>query len=230
MIFDNKKSDSVIIFMHIPKTGGCTLNSIINKQYDDNHIFKQMFPGSEKISFYKYLNVGIKENLKVVMGHVYYGVHTFLTQKNYSYITLIRNPIHLTISLYYYVLSDVNNYYYPFISTMSLYEFITSDLYGPNLQTRMLNGHNIDDLDSAVHNLKNNFSFVGITERFDESLKVLNKLFNWNVDDYTLENITPNKPLITDIDPNIIDLIASKNKNDFEIYKIANEILDNELV
>ena len=229
MIYSDKKTDSVIIFVHIPKTGGCTLNSIIENQYNSSYKKFQMYPGSEKVSINKYIHIGPVENLAVVLGHVYYGIHEILPQKHYDYITLIRNPVELVLSLYYYILSQPNNYYYDRLKNMSLLEFIDSDIYAPNLQTRRLEGSNRDNIELASYNLRNNFSFVGVTDRFEESIQVLNCKFKWNVVNYQTNNVTVTKPALEEIDPYIISLIREQNTNDFKLYNLANEILNKNL-
>lgn len=65
MIFNKEKeTDSVIIFLHIPKTGGTTLNSIIDKQYNDYCYNNGIFDYGWKIYKYEKKNV-TKDRLTV---------------------------------------------------------------------------------------------------------------------------------------------------------------------
>lgn len=233
----NRETDttSVIIFIHIPKTGGCTLHSIIHKQYRNYYDIKPSFwwrPPEDTSSLLDYLDeLGVKK-LEVLRGHIQFGIHKHLPQKKYTYITLVRNPIERVVSLYYYIRSSEKDNWHHIVKKMTLYEFVTSNFFNPgtlNVQTRLIAGNNRDDLKTAKNNLKEHFSVVGITERFDETLCIIEKKLGWKVDKYENQNVTKNRPSINEIPNEIIEIIVKKNQKDIELYNFANKLLDEQI-
>lgn len=88
----NKYKDEILYFLHIPKTAGSTLITILDKyfQYDTvlfQHDWPALFSKMPK-DFSKY---------RFVRGHFGYGFHRILPKKP-VYITMLRNPSDLIIS------------------------------------------------------------------------------------------------------------------------------------
>src|SRR5690625_7753957 len=83
----------MLIFVHIPKTAGGSLISIISSQYNSHEIFRMGFP---EVNTATRLN----NNIKCVLGHTFYGQHEELGP--HIYITMLRDPIDRVISHYYY--------------------------------------------------------------------------------------------------------------------------------
>jgi Sulfotransferase family len=133
------RSQPLIIFLHLPKTGGTTLARIIDRQYDSSSIlplYESMF-GNELSA----LPQNHLDRLRIVMGHLYFGVHAFAARPC-MYITILREPIDRVISHYYFVRHDPSNYLYELASKMTLKEFVEScGRQEPNNdQTRLLAG------------------------------------------------------------------------------------------
>jgi hypothetical protein len=97
-----------------------------------------------------------------------------------------------------------------------------------NLQTRMISGTTSDDLESAVNNLRQ-FSVVGTTERFDETLRVVVGKLGWRVGEYERMNVTCNKPLQSEVSQEVIRLVERKNEKDMLLHELANHLLDEQL-
>lgn len=239
-----KETDNAIIFLHMAKSGGTTFCDIISAQRQ-YHPDICVWGFSSVDGLYCNLN-GLtteeQKRIEVVFGHMFFGVHKKLPQTNFKYITLLRNPIERIISGYYYtreIILDMN--LRNMFNNMTLYDYVTSidwdlnmnDGYWPgstvNMQTRMLAGKIEDDLETAKNNIKNYFSVVGITERFDETLKVLQKNLGWEINDYQNRNVNPNRHTQEEIPDEIIEIIKSKNEKDLALYQFANQLLDKQL-
>lgn len=148
----NLISKNLVIFAHIPKTAGTTINDIINANYE--HIFT-FYPGSKnkpnKRSLKDRINrlqEGIKgiENRdvpKLARGHFGIGMHELMGIKHCLYITLLRDPVDRVIS-HYYFLDQIEDFFgnSESDSNMTLERFIYErrDLLADNLQTRFLSG------------------------------------------------------------------------------------------
>ncbi len=93
-----------LIFLHIPKTAGTTLNRIIERQYSPFAIFTmdpyRIRATAERL---KRLPEGRRRRLRVVRGHLFYGIHEFLPQ-GATYITMLHEPLARTLSAYYFIL------------------------------------------------------------------------------------------------------------------------------
>src|SRR5678815_616084 len=94
-----------VIFLHIPKTAGSTLDKIIDHQYKRTSIFTRAYISMDE---FKILPEAHREKIRVLRGHMHFGVHEYLPQSS-IYITILRNPIDRVISHYYMVLRSSNN-------------------------------------------------------------------------------------------------------------------------
>jgi hypothetical protein len=216
--------DELTIFLHIPKTGGTTLNEIFKKQFPPGELFDHnRFNG--KIIKLELLTNEEKEKVKAFSGHIKFGIHRDFSLP-FNYFTMLREPVDRVISSYYF-LRDFKGYEH--LKKMSLEEFVKSDPQANNLQTIMVSGMlENPDLSKAIQNLRE-FKVVGITERFDESLFLIKKVYGWNDIHYTKQNITKRRPSVKEVPDHVIELIKKYNDLDIELYKVANKLLEDRL-
>lgn len=229
-----------IIFVHIPKAAGTTLNKILAHQYGLNRVFalKEGIEGRSLRDFQE-LPEAQRRKLKVVRGHFNFGLHDLLPQSS-TYITLLRNPVDRALSHYYYVLKFPTHYLHAQIAgqQMSLKDYITSELSIEldNHQARMVAGGeaalvpfgqcSTQVLEVAKQHLQEQFAVVGTVERFDETLVLLKEVFGWATPFYTKANVTQNRPKRRSLSAEELDLITSRNQIDLELYDYANRQLD----
>jgi hypothetical protein len=227
----NMAKKDKIIFIHIPKTGGTTLQGIVNREYGLKKICS--IATNRKITKYKTLSSVEKEKIKILQGHMAFGHHVhFPNPDAVSYFTMLRNPISRIISNYYFIfkLKDKHRAYKEMVAkNYSLKEFVESGIITntENIQVRLLS-NNIDTpyggctremLETAKHNLENYFSVVGINEQFDESLFLLKKHYGWKKPYYLRGNVTGHGVKVADLDEETLKTITSYNALDIELYE-----------
>ncbi|WP_255348285.1 sulfotransferase family 2 domain-containing protein [Halothece sp. PCC 7418] len=221
------------------KTAGITLQRMLRSRYGPhllqrtkNLIQEKLNSSPDPVSLKKRLS-SITMQDQYFMGHFCYGIHKFLPYP-YTYITFLREPISRLLSLYRYSKLNSSAYYHGLARNASPKEFFfESNLmeldngmlrfilgnppdYGDLFINRTPVGKcNEDMLKQAKQNIENEFSFVGIVEKFDESVLLLKKQLNWKNPYYlrrnTYKNTNQNQPL-TSSSWDFSDLMIEKLK------------------
>lgn len=235
MVGNKAAGKQTVIFTHIPRTGGSTLNSILKFQCPPDRFFEiKTATNSFYIDRFKKLDIERKKRLKIISGHTPFGLHRFLPQPS-TYITLLRNPIDRILSHYYYVLEQPRHYLYDRVKSqnMTLKDYISSGVSKEldNDQVRILCGdENVYfgfkkcsdiHLKMAKENLRNYFAIIGLQEKFDETIILLRKTFGYKTPFYIKKHIGRQYLSRESISRDVIDAIEEKNRLDMELYRYA---------
>ena len=226
--------NQVVIFVHIPKTGGTTLNKILINNYREYcNIYTS---GANKIL--ENTSAARIDQLELLSGHFPFGLDQYFA-KPCSYITLLREPVERIISHYYYVINSPANYLYQEIKSkkIGLAEYAKGYLSAElnNHQTRLISGMQpypgqpaqvtAKDLKKAKRNIKESFAVAGITEMFPQSLFLMKKRYQWEKVSYQSENVNRNRPTQEEISPDIIKTIQNNNEFDLKLYQFVKKLL-----
>ncbi len=223
-----------LIFLHIPKTAGTTLNRIIESQYSPFAIFT-MDPHRIRATAerFKRLPEARRRRLQVVRGHLFYGIHEFLPQ-GATYITMLREPVARLLSSYYFALRRPLNPLHRKLKREGLGVEDCLRLFPDrnNTQCRFIAGVKdtaISDerlLEIAKENLTKSFSVVGICERFEESLILISTTFGWEIGFYENQKVAKSRPMV---EQQLADLIREHNRLDVELYEFGKKLFEQNL-
>ena len=203
----------MMIFLHIPRTGGATFEFILANSFGVRHCHlgytgrdvirqrdldfaRRLFPGLRSVS---------GENLINPLS---------LSAPNPFYMTFIRDPVARAFSNYQdsVLRSHVKQ---------SFEEMLRSDGVLENRHVRMIAGE--PNLDKAKRLLAR-FDFVGVTEKYDLSLHVLNRLSPYKMNlNYKRKHTAVNASIAKSLksDPRILEMARERNKLDQELYSFA---------
>lgn len=174
----------------------------------------------------------------MVIGHLEV-THSFykLLSQEYVHFTILREPVDRVISQYYFFckMSQALPNEFPNMENITLENFVMSGMEIDNHQARRLSpiGRAFDFgkctnelLESAKRSLTENFTFFGLSERFNETLIFLKRILAWNDIFYENRNVTENRPRREDVPSQVIDTIVRHNMIDIELYKYAVALFD----
>jgi len=193
-----------LIFLHVPKSAGTTLNRLIEWEYPLFQMYSVdpvLFRWS-RARLWRLPQRRLKR-FRVFKGHMPFGLHKILSS-NYK-----LHP----------------NYWKFRREGWTLEDFVRRSP-RENVQTKMIAGAVYEEpctaeiFAKAKENLQY-FSVVGLTERFEESLALMKLRFGWKLESYSSFNVTRTRPKKRDLPQSTLDLIAERNRFDIELYECA---------
>lgn len=237
-----------LVFVHMPKAGGTTLQSIIGQQYAARVRFDISGEGidgvQQSVAFLRSLTPARRDAIRCVQGHVPYGIDQWL-RPPVTYLTMLREPIARLVSDYNYVMSVPEHTVRRLVGgkIVSLEEFVDLRIARglANTYTLMLSGCiNWDDfkaspvpthdmLEAAKLNM-NGFAGVGLTERFDESLILFQQSLEWSNCWYLHENVTAKQFVdCRRLGSDLLERIRTCIALDIELYAYAVRLFESRI-
>ncbi|HEY1769867.1 MAG TPA: sulfotransferase family 2 domain-containing protein [Chthoniobacterales bacterium] len=220
--------DEAVIFLHIPKTAGTTLNRLIEWEYPLRQIYSVdpvLFTWSTN-HLYK-LSPRRLQNIRMFKGHMLFGVHNILPRAA-TYITVLRDPVDRVISAFYFMRSyKLHPLYWKFRRENWTLEDFVQRSPRTNVQCKIIAGADYEGpctaeiCARALDHIDRHFSVVGFSERFEESLALMKIRFGWKLDNYSSFNVTRARPKKHDLPQSTLEMITEKNSYDFALYAAA---------
>jgi hypothetical protein len=226
---------TTVIFQHIPKAAGTTLNAILTRYYSPDETYSLVGSAGFREAEFAQLPIEDRARFRLIKGHLYFGIHRYLPSP-FTYITILRHPVDRVLSHFHYVKRSPQHYLYGHVTSkqMTLEEYVSSgiSLELNNGQVRCLVGPDHQNvgygecsramLEQAQRHLLTNYSVVGIANRFDEALLLMRRRLGWSSSPlYVPKNVTRNKPQTSSLPRRIIQLIERDNALDMELYENA---------
>ncbi|HMO55961.1 MAG TPA: sulfotransferase family 2 domain-containing protein, partial [Roseiflexaceae bacterium] len=239
--------DAHVFFLHIPKTAGSSLRLWLETHFDqdqiaDPYMMHELAEIDDPAAFLS--------QYRFIRGHFSYSIIRQLLDHDPLTLTVLRDPVDRFISLWGFLrayrihdlLPKVQQYSLQQVKTMSLDDFIDaieSNQQSVNFQwqTNLL-GSSITvysptprfgmpdaaDLACATQRLQQ-FAWVGLTERFSESLALLAYTFGWwPIHNEPRVNITRVRPKVADLDPTMRERILAISHIDQALYEYGCEL------
>lgn len=229
-----EKEKPILLYMHIPKTAGTTMYTILLNQYRAEELLTFYYQWDDYVRAASQLPDMIRgshSQVKCIFGHFFFGLHAYIP-KPAIYATMLREPVEQVLSLYYYIRRVPEHPLHSQVVQMSLEDYLTNNktyFASWNPQASQLANPFLPDLDKAITHLDTFYAFVGITEMFNESLFLMNRLFDWKQSSYQYWNVTEKRPQQQNIPPELIQLIREKTKLDGGLYHYAKLRLEQKL-
>lgn len=231
---DHPWRDNQIFFLHIHKTAGTSFINLLDQCYTINEVCPSNWPYRQRLH-----EVDRDEllNAKFIRGHFSYDrvVHQ-LSSKPYILIFL-RDPVTRFISHFEHLKREEGDPpgLHDKIKNLSIDEYLqkpelTSLL--SNMGARLLCGlepdqpYDISFLNKAKERLAS-IDFIGLTERYKESISLFCKIFNLpDVKYFHHENPSPNTSARIIIAPQTIERISYINQIDVDLYNYGKKLFE----
>jgi hypothetical protein len=206
-------AELLYVSLHIPKTAGLTFRCILDRVFGD------------RLQYAYNENEGWPQRAQPVCIHGHGIVQDRFSpllgsRPNQRWITFLRDPLASAISSYYHRVrgEEDRKPWNPAFEDEGLEHFLTGD------DVKACYGHNRYGkwLDRAGRKLRD-FSFVGITERFDESVFLLFHTFGWEPVPYGRLNVGGYPRM--DIPEKVERTFRERNSADYNLYHEAECIL-----
>jgi hypothetical protein len=249
----------LLFFLHVPKTAGISLTAVLDANYTEGQIL-QVQDWREAEGLIGEMSVVELARVRCVRGHYWFGpgdraIHDRLSVDPVV-ITVMRDPVARTVSAYQHVMRWSEHWLRETLGlgegeTMSLYDFVVHpETQGEitNLQTRLMVGMvpgnppqlNVGEgadvpladeelLDAAKARL-DSFAWVGLTERMEESVRLLSAMMGWEpVEELPVLNINPVPSAQVEVPAETRAAILERTVLDSELYAHAAALLDQAL-
>jgi hypothetical protein len=230
-----------LLFLHLPKAGGMSLNGILVrnyrgwKQYNVGIIDTNESMWREGLQRIRDTPREEIEKVAVFKGHFIYGLHEVIPG-SVEYITFLRDPVKRLVS-HYKMIRRMNglpagHVLDPAKADWNL-EMVPDFLRTlDNYQVRAISGLDYqlpygavgpEHLEIAKRNL-DTFKFVGLTEQFDLSLTLLRRVFGWKMRFFVPDNVAPDGGASPS--PEAAAKLRELNRYDLELYQYARQRLE----
>jgi len=218
----------LIISVHLRKCAGTTFRKQLYGAFQNRVLFDygdeigSSWPSSflkRAVSEKKAFNSAkyLESNFDIIHGHFYKSKYDAI-KVDKKYITFLRHPVQRVLSNYFYLKRNISRTNPDSLIVnklgFSLEEYIR-DPDSCNLQAQYLESTNL-----------NEFDFVGIVERYDESISKLSFNLGVSFEVATPANVNPKKQEDYKTDNHFEKLILKYNDIDYELYKQGIEKLN----
>lgn len=230
-----------LVYLHIHKAGGSSFNNALWAQFPREAVFR--IDGTQPVVSYLDLvarlnDKAFRDGLGLITGHQLFGVHTHMPGRRCRYITLMREPVARTISLFNYLFHSKAHPLAGRYQREDFLEFLKDSrmMALDNGMTRMLSGVRFNDrhfngipfgklrpymLEAAKENVAEHIA-VGFTEALQPSLDRFARELSWKTTPQ-LPHLNRSQSVLRpgDLTAEERALIEERNRFDIELHDFA---------
>jgi hypothetical protein len=240
---DPTPNGNLVIFLHLPKTAGTTLYSLLTSALKPSVGIDSDNEG-ETLRRFLALPQHERDMLQLAYGHMPYGLHRFVKQRCH-YVVFLRHPVDRVISAYYFVKRMPEHPLHNRLKDgMTLGQFACLNE-NNNVQTRWLCRYDIIGILEPAkltpwwnyREVLTEFHFqqakeclqacclVGFQETLGRDVLDLFRYLGLSPpDEIPRLNETSERPDVNEVDKETYEIIANHNRFDFELYQYAQGI------
>jgi hypothetical protein len=222
-IIEKDEWNMLLAFMHIEKAAGITVEIILRRNFGNRHCDIQPWWQPNKIftaADYRKLRLLYPRLLSIAGHKIRPCSDLYEVRPDVRYFTTMRDPIERCVSHYQFQIQNLKYHTQPFeewIEERQHHNFVTKKI------------ADADDVDEAIRILNEQFIFVGLLKRFDESMVMLRRLLKpWPLDiRYTPKNVVRRHDIKRRIldDENLRRRVEQVNELDLQVYRYVVEKL-----
>lgn len=184
-------------------------------------------------------------------GHLSYGWHEQLLPRKARYFTIVREPVGRVLSHYNFVRSREWHYLHSHVvdANMTVVDYVESGITTEvnNGQVRQLSG--VEDivqapygrseleyggdhttlLSRALANIEAHFLMVGLLDRFEESVRLLQWRTGLQLGSYQTRNATDSPEAVMTLSPGEAEVLRRFNREDCDLYRRCRESFEAQL-
>jgi hypothetical protein len=227
-----RRADDPLVFLHIPKTAGTSLRSLLQEQIADEAlvILDPPLTAGTRREFTRRL-----PQMRALIGHLFFGVDEQLGFHG-DYVTFLRDPVARVVSFWKHQQTHAHSAFHAQVKAgLTLRELVNScqTLETDNHMTRILVGscapgmldssmNRITDaryLQIALANVAQRFRFVGFMEHFDDSVRALFEALGWPVKAKRHKRLNVLRSAKDTLDDATLEAIRQHNALDLALYQ-----------
>ena len=235
----------VLVFIHLPKTGGSTLDALLFRQFPREKVFHI----SDTPHCETFLAMGDEERdrFDCIIGHVPACIHNFISRPC-RYIVLLREPLERAISDYYSILTNSAHRRHEeytrkkvtleqYLRTRVFPRGILNLLLYPNVELfrhipsiEKLRGYEScsmnEIMEQSKRKLREDFFQAGITDRFEDFVLLLARKLGWRLPYYHIKNQNRSRPRTDtlNIAPGLLADFYQSYSAEYQLYEYARSL------
>lgn len=185
-------ADPTLIYLHIQKTAGTSVVAEFRKKFTEIDM-GLIYPYPHGLSMPQFAQIPLsqKSYYRVVAGHAFFGMHRFMGRPC-RYATVMRDPVERVISHYWHrrkesAIVKLGDYHIPLHAAVNeglLDEFDNlqlREIAGIAIQTVPLGQVSQPEVDLALYNVEQHFSWIGFADTLERDLPSLDRLLGWSI-------------------------------------------------
>ena len=243
--------EPMLVFIHLPKTGGTTLNHIFFGKFPREKIFHIL--NTLDCETFLQMSDEKRNEFDCITGHVPACIHNFISRPC-RYIILLREPLERAISDYYFTLTYVKHRKYerynrkkvtleehlqknrhptPDIIKLLLYPElellpdipIIEKWRGFKSYIMYFGSYKMNKMiEESKRKLRQDFFQVGVLDRFGEFIFLLSRRLKWDLPYYRIENRNSSRlraEARNTIDTEVLSHFYAASRVEYQLYEYA---------